>query len=189
MLQETLNLFKAELEAHLDFIGAEHKTISFPSKAVSQEDNGLDSTEDQLKMMMINLEEETIMGRADRYVHEQNGKNFPGFPEIRLNLYLLFVADLGTYETSMRMLSEVIRFFQARRILDARNVTQMPAGIERLSVELITLPFAEQNDIWNALRSAYKPSLLYKVNMLVFEAEEPSHQGPKIEEKTIITTR
>ncbi|MEM7266516.1 MAG: Pvc16 family protein, partial [Pseudomonadota bacterium] len=51
---------------------------------------------------------------------------------------------------------------------------------EKLTVELVTLPFAQQNEIWNALRTTYRSSLLYKVRMVVFEQEEPVQKIPSI---------
>jgi hypothetical protein len=40
-------------------------------------------------------------------------------------------------------------------------------------MELVTLPFAAQNEIWNGLKTGYEPSALYKVKMVIFEDEEP----------------
>ena len=54
-------------------------------------------------------------------------------------------------------------------------------------MELITLPFSEQNEIWNALRIHYLPSVLYKVKMIVFR-DEDAMPLPETAEKTIRTS-
>lgn len=59
---------------------------------------------------------------------------------------------------------------------------------KRNHMELVTLPFAQQNEVWNALRTSYKPSVLYKVRMLVFQPEEPPLAAPNIQAITIETT-
>jgi len=63
-------------------------------------------------------------------------------------------------------------------VLDARNAPGLPAGIPQLAMELLTLPLNEQNDLWNALRAAFQPSLLYRVRMLVFEDGRAVVSGP-----------
>lgn len=183
MLKSVLDFFKTELINHLQFIGANHKSVGFPPFREGGQGAG------ELKMMMVNLEEETTMRRADVFTHEKNGKIYPGYPEIRLNLYLLFVADLSDYLTSMEMLSTLIRFFQAKRIFDRNNAPDLPTEIEKLSVELVTMPFGQQNEIWNALHTAYKPSVLYKVRMLVFSQDAPVQDHPLIKERIIQTSQ
>ena len=55
-------------------------------------------------------------------------------------------------------------------------------------MELTTLPFAEQNEVWSALRTTYHPSVLYKVKMVVFKDEE-TVATPVIEETILRTSR
>ncbi|MCB9267868.1 MAG: DUF4255 domain-containing protein [Lewinellaceae bacterium] len=141
-----------------------------------------------LNLLMINLEEETTMRQADIFRQEKNGQSFPALPEIRLNLYLLFVANRSDYKTSMNHLSLVIRYFQSRRVFDHKNTPALPEEVEKLTVELITLPFAQQNEVWNALRTSYKPSILYKVRMVVFSQDEPLQRLPEVEDLSITTT-
>ena len=40
--------------------------------------------------------------------------------------------------------------------------------IDKLVLELVTQPLAEQNEIWSALRIGYHPSVLFRVRMVVF---------------------
>jgi hypothetical protein len=51
-------------------------------------------------------------------------------------------------------------------VLDAQTAPNLPQGLERLGFELLTQSFTEMNDIWNALRCPYQPSLLYRVRLL-----------------------
>jgi hypothetical protein len=89
-----------------------------------------------------------------------------------LNLYVLFVARFKEYQDALYNLSRIIRYFQSHRLFNAQNAPALPEGIDQLVLELTTLPFAEQNEVWNALRTTYHPSLLYKVKMVVFQEEE-----------------
>jgi hypothetical protein len=52
-------------------------------------------------------------------------------------------------------------------------------------MELVTSPFSEQNEVWNALRTTYHPSVMYRVRMIIPE-DEKSVSGPPIGEKVIL---
>ena len=129
-----------------------------------------------VSVLLINIEEENILRSSNLY-RRTNGEGANRQtqqinPDIRLNLYVLFVAKYKAYEDSLRSLSYIIQFFQHRRIFMSSDEPILDDNIERLGVELITLPFAEQNEIWNALRVTYHPSLLYKIKMIVFKDQQ-----------------
>lgn len=66
-------------------------------------------------------------------------------------------------------MSEVISYFQANKVFQAEKEAGFPEGVEKLTVEFITLPFAQQNEVWSSLRTTYRPSVLFKIRMLVFQ--------------------
>ena len=108
-------------------------------------------------------------------------KSYKSQPDIRLNLYVLFVAHYKQYEDSLKYLSLIISYFQTHRVIDQHDAPELNEKIERLVLELVTLPFSEQNEVWNALRITYHPSVLYKVKMLVFQ-DEDTQESPPIDE-------
>jgi hypothetical protein len=123
--------------------------------------------------ILINIEEEKSIRSADRFSGVvRNGLRTEVNPSIPVNLLVLFVVRFADYEQSMKFLSLIIRFFQRNRVLDHSNTPSLSPEIDKLTVELQALPLAEQNELWNSLRSAYQPSLLYKVSMLVFNDKE-----------------
>ncbi|HLT34880.1 MAG TPA: Pvc16 family protein, partial [Enhygromyxa sp.] len=67
----------------------------------------------------------------------------------------------------------ILEHFQTVRVIESTNTPDLPAGLDRLSIDLITLGFAEQNEIWNALRTTHHPSLLYRVKLLAFRDRQP----------------
>ena len=120
--------------------------------------------------LLVNIEEEGMLRTADPYRGvSADGKPQRVQPEIRLNLYVLFVARFKVYEQGLQYLAMVLRFFQANRAMDHDNTPTLGADIEKLVLELVTLPLSEQNEIWSALRTSYHPSLLYRVRMVVFK--------------------
>ncbi len=138
-----------------------------------------------ISVLLINLEEENTLRAPDLYRRTAaNGTQQNIQPEVRLNLFVLFVARYPQYEDTLQALSLVIRYFQNHRVFTPADAPALSEKIERLVIELITLPLAQQNDVWSTLRVAYHPSVLYKVKMVVFEDEDPG-TTPRIDETVL----
>lgn len=131
--------------------------------------------------ILINVEEESILRQPDRYLETTpQGKKKRVNPVIRLNLYILFVSRFSSYEEALKYLSMVIKYFQSNQVFTHQNTPTLSEGIDKLVMELMTLPFSEQNEVWNALRTAYLPSVLYKAKMIVFSDDEAIDSGVEI---------
>lgn len=141
-----------------------------------------------LSVLLINVEEENTLRSADPYwATAANGASLKVNPEIRVNLYVLFVAHFKQYETGLSYLSRVVEHFQRHRVFDPHSAPQLSNRIGKLVLELVTLPFSEQNEIWSALRTTYRPSVLYKVKMVVFR-DEDARQAASITETALRTS-
>ena len=139
--------------------------------------------------LLINVEEENSLSSPDRYKSvTASGDNLMVKPEIRLNLFVLFVARFKQYELSLSYLSDIIQYFQGHYVFDHHNAPDLNEDIEKLVLELVTLPFSEQNELWNALRTTYLPSVLYKVKMIVFR-DTDSRRPHEVVEKTLRTSQ
>jgi hypothetical protein len=140
-----------------------------------------------VSILLINLEEENALRPPDLYQRSSpNGVRQKVQPEIRLNLHVLLVARFKQYEESLRYLSLIIQYFQNHRLLDHHNAPELSDNIEQLAIELITLPFSEQNEVWSALRVTYHPSVLYKVKMVIFR-DEAAVEMPEVAERILRT--
>jgi len=136
--------------------------------------------------LIVNLEQDHVMRSDDPFIRTlADGSSVRASPAVRLNLWVLFIARFHAYETGLAALSRVLQFFQANPLFDGRSSPALDPQIDRLTVELHTLPTAEQNDLWGALRLAYHPSLLFKVKMVVFQDGSamagPPVSDPKVE--------
>ena len=148
----------------------QHEFIKFPLNKVTP--------------ILINVEEEGHLRPADRFSRvSDNGKREIVFPDVRLNLYMLLVSNFYDYTDALYYLGLIVKFFQTNPVLDRKEIPEIDHAIDKLTIELITLPFAEQNEVWNSLRSAYHPSLLYRVKMVVFQDEAlPSRTATEVKE-------
>ena len=90
-----------------------------------------------------------------------------------MNAYAQRLDDIAHHGLTISQIlgQRVLQFFQSYRVFDQDSAPGLSDKIEKLTVELLTLPFSEQNHLWGVLRAAYHPSLLYKLRMVVFSDE------------------
>jgi len=134
--------------------------ISFQEGAVSE--------------LVINVEEERQLRPADPHAGLQDGRLQRKQPDLRLALHVLFVARFKQYDIAWEHLAKVIEYLQTHRTFERDGYPDLPAGVDRLTFELMTQSFTEQNDVWNALRTTYLPSALYRVRLVVLRDVKPA---------------
>lgn len=123
-------------------------------------------------LMLVNVREERVLRAPDRYRQATaDGGSRASFPDIRLQLQLLFVASFKAYDESWEQLSRIIEHFQRIPVYTRQNAPELPGGVDKLMFELVSLDFAAQNEIWNALRVNYHPSVVYKTSLIVVRDE------------------
>lgn len=140
----------------------------------TDKDDSISFKSDALSMLLVRIEEETALRAPDRYARAAaDGSRQRVEPEIRVNLWVLLVARFPDYLAAMRHLSRVIGYFQNHRVFTPDNAPDLGAGLQQVMLDLVTPTFSEQNEIWGSLRTAYLPSALYKVRLLVFQDSDP----------------
>lgn len=141
----------------------------------SNKDDSVSFKTDAVSILLVRIEEETTLRQADPYTRmSPQGEHLKVSPEIRMNLWVLLVARFpDDYSLALQHISDVISYFQNHRVFDQENSTDLNEKVSKLILELVTPTFAEQNEIWGALRSPYQPSSLYKIKMIIFKDEAP----------------
>ncbi|MHA7056531.1 DUF4255 domain-containing protein [Aquimarina sp. M1] len=131
-------------------------------------------TNDKITPFLINISEDRKFRNPDQYSGiVRNGIRTQMNPEIRIELLILFVSKFSKYDQALKFLSHVIKFFQGHRVFDPLNSPQLSdESIEKLVVELISIPLEEQNQVWHSLNTSYLPSVLYRVRLLSFIDEQ-----------------
>lgn len=129
---------------------------------------------DAISLLLLNIEEDNLLRPDDLYRQiAADGSSQAIQPEIRLNLHVLFVARYKSYPRALENLSLVIQFFQGHRMYKNPGTVGLSDKIDQLGLELVTLHFSEQNEVWNALRASYHPSVLYRIRMIAFRDQYP----------------
>jgi hypothetical protein len=186
MLNDVLVFLKNSLNAYMSAgdvqTGAQEDQVNFLN---GQSIDSLGFQPNSISVLMIRLEQDTALRSPDLYSRNLSDGTVQRIqPEIRLNLFVMFIANYQQYQDALRNLSAVIQYFQNHRVFGHQDSPQLSEAIQQLVVELVTLSFTEQNEIWSTLRLPYHPSALYKVKMVVFQDESPK-ESPAILSKSI----
>ena len=167
MIEYVISFLKDKLNDYIRVkTGSQGFEVVFPQernqKEVSFPDNAITT-------LLINLEEDYTFRSGVAYEKmPHGGVSTPNNPNIYLNLYVLFAANFTDYSQSLQFLSLIIKFFQSHRLFNHRNSPNLNPEIEKLTLELVNLPFTEQREVWAGLGMSYIPSVIYKVRMVIF---------------------
>ncbi|BAB75026.1 DUF4255 domain-containing protein [Anabaena sp. FACHB-709] len=134
-------------------------------------------------MSLVNLQEETTLKNSPHY-RLDNGRTIYQNPPVNLNLFILFSALHNQYETSLRLLSRVVEFFQWQKELSF-TTTPGIGGISRdlrILPDLYSLTFEQLNHLWGALGGKQVPFVLYRARILSLEAPKRQAEGSTITE-------
>jgi len=177
MIGDVLVFLRDKLDAHLCAEYASGPNDPVSDKVVFVEGDKLDPLmlpPGAVSILLINVSEERVLRSADPYVRRnENGEPLRVMPDVRLVLHVLFVARFKQYDAGWQHLSKIIEYLQSKRTFQRDAHPELPASVEKLVVELFTLEFAQQNEVWSALRTAYHPSLLYRIHLLAIRDREP----------------
>lgn len=107
-------------------------------------------------------------------------------PPLKLNLVVLFAGRFQQYDQALRTLSHILAFFQARPVFTPSDSPALPAGLERVALDLVSYGPEQLNQMWACLGAKHLPSVVYRLRMVVLQDVEPSGTGMPI--TTIATT-
>ncbi|NHN24064.1 DUF4255 domain-containing protein [Flavobacterium jejuense] len=168
MIHTTLGILKDKLNEYFGLkTDVDHNLINFIE---SNNNDPVTFATDSVTPFLINISEDRKFRNPDLYSGMvQDGIRTQINPEIRIELLVLFVSKFNDYSQALKFLSYVIKFFQANRVFTQNNTPELlDENIEKLTIELVTLPLEEQNQVWHSLNTSYLPSVLYRVRLLSF---------------------
>jgi Pvc16 N-terminal domain len=95
-------------------------------------------------------------------------------PPVHLTLLLMFTANFsgGNYAEGLKFLSSTVNFFEAMRIFTHDNAPNLDRRIERLTLAVENLSFADLNNLWGTIGSSYLPSVLYRMRLIGVDAAQ-----------------
>ena len=129
---------------------------------------------------LINIEEERVNKAQMPETVKRAGKVTYFNPELRLNLFLLFVANYSQYIDSVKAISNVISFFQINNVFNSENFPSLDKSIDKIIFDISTKSFEELSYIWGVLGTNYRPSVIYRMRLVTVQEEQLLKSGAEI---------
>src|SRR3954471_1420692 len=167
MINDVLATIKNKLNDYFRLI-----TSSDTNQVIYLDGNKMDPLlfpDNSVVPMLVNIEEEKIIRQANRYEGViRNGIKTELSPSIGINMLVLFISNFSDYDQSLQFLSMLISYFQKFPVLDHYNTPTLPNSVDKAIIELVTMPIAQRNELWTSLKTTYRPSVLYKIGVLIY---------------------
>ena len=136
--------------------------------------------QDRTRLTLFQIEEERALREQMPERTLVAGREVLLPPPLRLNLVVLFAGRFQQYDQALRTLSQLLALFQARPSFTPSDSPDLPTGIERLSIDLLSWTPEQMNHLWACLGAKHLPSVIYRVRMLALQDLEPVGTGAPI---------
>jgi hypothetical protein len=93
---------------------------------------------------------------------------------------MVLYANHSDHREALVLLSYIVQFFQAKNVFDNQESPQLGEDIEKLVVDLYSLTFEQQNQMWASLGAKYLPSVVYRVRMVIVNEKQPLAVAPAV---------
>ncbi len=179
MLNSTLGFLAEELNSYL-----RAKTGSAGDKvklsAIVDETGKYLIDEDSIGISVINIEEERVVKDQIKEYALRSGQHIISPPTLKLNVFAMFAANFKKYDQSLKFLTHILTFFQARPVFVPEKYAGLDQGIERLVIELQRLNYDQLNQIWAFIGGKQLPSVVYRIGMVVLQDEAEAMVQPPL---------
>ena len=189
MIFKAIQLIQAQLNQYISPPAGPEEVVS--GNIAFNEAADQDQIKGKVVISLVNTEEETTLKNGMHYHKTLAGVRYTQ-PPVYINLYLLITAHYPqAYDTALKRLGDVIRFFQSRKFFDVKNAMPLPDGFDPsneedaalyLTMELYTLTFEQINHLWGSLGGKQIPFVMYKARLVCVEEQLDLGTGPLIEE-------
>lgn len=185
MLDTALIFLKNELNTYLlTQTGLDSFNVEI-SKLVDEAGKYPQEIQNKICATIINIEEDRIFKSQVPDRIYTNGQNIVLEPELKLNLYVLFAANFQKYEEALKYISYVLTYFQTHPAFTSVEYPALDPRIEKLTAELQSLSYEQQNQIWAFIGGKQLPSVIYKIRMVSIQSLAPiAIQHPVMEINT-----
>jgi hypothetical protein len=153
------------------------------SNLVDPEGKAYDGARNRLVMFLANVQKETVISTATGVVPAGDRQYAIVAPPLYVNLHVLVFANFydAGYAEGLGVLSLAIRFFQQNPSFTPASLPALPAGVDRLTWEMVTLDPAGLNYLMGMAGVKYLPSVFYKVRQVAFQGGAVQTRVPAVQ--------
>ena len=156
----------AELNSYLQ-IRAPGDPARVVAGSVLNQDGTLNPTvENKVAVTLVNIEPDRVYRDVELYRRQEDGTSERVRPELRVNFYLTFIANLNQYDEALKVVSNIVGYFHQNATFAYAEIPDLSDREGRFTFELYPMSFEKLNHLWAALGAKYTPSVLYRVGLV-----------------------
>jgi hypothetical protein len=181
LLRSTLEVLRNRLDAAFQIADPRSEEWVTLTSPVDLDGRVSERARNKIVMVLAGLQSEKTGGGPGGPLPVSGDKFALVAPALNLNLFLLFVANFGdvNYPTGLAMLSRTLMFFQQNPIFTPDRLPGLPAEVDRLAVDFVSLDLTQTNHLMGMLGMKYLPSALYRVRTLSFASHAFTGVAPR----------
>lgn len=182
MINAAVSHLVVQLNQFLKQTYALTEDIVLMSGLVDAEGHAAPNTNNKLVVFLTHLEKDTVPYRQQAPGEAGASRAVISNPPLYLNLYVMIAANFtgANYSEALKLISGAIAYFQRHPVFDHQLSPSLDARIEKLMLDIENLKIHELSNIWTLLGGKYLPSVLYKVRMVAFDAEDIVARVPTV---------
>lgn len=162
MIDEVLSILTDKLNTHLLFEFGLPSDVIFlgPITTTTRQ------ARDKLILSLAHVSQD-VSARSALPVRPPGADGVTTPTPLNLNLHILVAANFDDrYTDGLAQLSAAITYFQERPVFTRKTTPNLPAKIERISVDWQDMDMTAQTALWSNLGRSYLPSALFRVRVV-----------------------
>lgn len=185
MINLTLQLLATQLNQYLKRAYDLSEDVVVLSNLLDIDGNVPSNVNNKMVIFLTNIEKDATSSRQIT-MRATDQQIIASSPPLYLNLYVMMVANFSgnNYPEALKFMSSTISFFQRYPLFNHQTTPDLDKRIEKLILDIENLTIQDISNVWSALGGKYLPSILYKVRMITFDAEEIIRKVPVVKESS-----
>lgn len=155
-----------ELDAYLQLRSAGNANRVAAGNLVGQDGTVPTALDKKVVVSLVNIEQDAVYHNVETFKKQPDGVSELVRPEMKVNLYFLFIANFSAYDEALKAISNVASFFHQHGSFAYSDVPNLQDQPGRFTFELYSTSFEKMNHLWGSLGAKYMPSILYRVGLV-----------------------
>ena len=169
MINNAIRALATELNAYLNekFEINEEKIVV--SSLIDQEGMFPLSIANKIVLTVVNIAPDfkAQLGRSSiGYYADKTATDPSNNSPLNYDVDILISASFSNHSEALTILSTAVQFFYRKPFFDTTNSPEIAPEIEKISVEVVNLTYAEKQNLWSTLGARYLPSVLFRTKLV-----------------------
>ena len=182
MIDAAINHIASSVNQHLMRAFALNEDVVVVSNILEQDGTVAAHVNNKIVVSLVNIEKDTVPVRQQTVTTSSALRALVTNPPIHFNLYLMFASYFSgnNYQEGLKFISNTIQYFQGQKVFDRQNSPDLDRNIDKLVLDIENLSMNDLSNLWGILSGKYLPSVLYKVRMVTYDANDVKGQVPRV---------